>query len=151
MAEPPAARLAPKNPEFEKAVRDSFARQGLMRAVGAWLTEVAPGRVVIELPYSSRLSGHAGAFHGAMVGALGDSAGGFAALTLVPKGSEVVTVEYKLNFLAPAVGELLRAEGRIVQAGRALLVAQVEIAARKGDKLNPCALQQATFMRVKAD
>jgi uncharacterized protein (TIGR00369 family) len=143
-------RLAARNPAFEKAVRESFTRQGLLGAMGAWLTEVAPGRVVIELTYAARVSQQQGYFHGAAIGAIGDGAGGYAALSLMPKGSEVVTVEYKLNFLAAARGELLRAEGQVVKTGRTLSVARVELACRTGDKVTPCALMQATYMRVKA-
>lgn len=138
-----------QNPDFEAAVRDSFARQGLMRQIGAWLQTVEAGRVVIEVPFSERLSQQQGCFHGAIAGAIGDSAGGYAALSLMPAGSEVVTVEYKINFMRPALGQTLRAEGTIVRHGRSLSVAQIDVTVVKDGKALAVALVQATFMQVK--
>jgi uncharacterized protein (TIGR00369 family) len=96
---------------FER-VRESFARQGIMGLLGARMTEVGEGRCVVEVPYSDGLGQQQRYFHGAVAGAIADSAGGYAALTLAPEGREVLTVEYKINFLAPARGEKLVARGR---------------------------------------
>ncbi|KAB2847828.1 MAG: PaaI family thioesterase, partial [Hyphomicrobiaceae bacterium] len=109
---------APANPRFESTVRESFARQGMMKLLGAALTEVSPGRVMIEVPFSDRISQQQGLFHGAVIGAIADNAAGYASLSLMPVDSEVVTVEYKINFLRPADGDLLRAIGEVVRAGR---------------------------------
>ena len=136
----------PANPDFEKAVRDSFAKQGLMGIIGAWLVEVAPGRVVIELPASPRVCQRDGSFHGTVIGALADTAGGYAAMSLMPAGAQ--TVEYKINFLSPAKGRLLRAEGHVVQAGRTLSVVRVDVQCVDGDQSTPCAILQATMMRA---
>ena len=119
-----------------------------MREIGARLAHVAPGRVVIELPFSPRLTQQHGQFHGAALGAIGDSAGGYAALTLMPAGSEVVSVEYKVNFVRPAAGELLRAVGQVVRPGRSVTVARIDVLAVTGDEATIAALMQATFMRV---
>src|ERR671910_3305158 len=96
---------------FER-VRESFARQGIMDLLGARMTEVGEGTCVVEVPYSDGLAQQQRYFHGAVAGAIADSAGGYSALTLAPEGREVLTVEYKINFLAPARGEKLVARGR---------------------------------------
>jgi len=138
------------NPEFETQVRQSFARQGLMSTLGAWLVSVEAGRVVIELAYAMRVGQQHGYFHGGVIGAIGDNAGGYAALSLMPAGSEVVTIEYKVNFLKPAKGDLLQAVGQVARAGKSIVVTRVEIACRSGGILQPCALLQQTLMRVEA-
>jgi uncharacterized protein (TIGR00369 family) len=142
--------LQPRNPDYERLVRDSFARQGLLRQLGAWMVEVAPGRVVIELPFAARITQQQGLFHGAAIAAIGDSAGGYAALSLMPAGSEVVTIEYKVNFVRPAKGALLRAVGEVVRAGRSVSVARIDVAICEGDRRETCALLQASFMRIEA-
>lgn len=139
----------PSNIEFERAVRESFGRQGLMGTIGAWLVEVKPGRVVIELPYSQRISQQHGMFHGAVVGAVGDNAGGYAALTLMPASSEVLTVEYKINFIRPAQGLLLRAEGHVIKSGRTLTTTRMDVTVLGGAETGLCAVVQATMMRVE--
>lgn len=136
------------NPDFEKSVRESFGRQGLMGTIGAWLVEVAPGRVVIELPFSARIAQQHGHFHGAVIGALGDTAGGYAVLSLLPGGSEVVTVEYKINFIAPAKGQLLRANATVIKAGKTLSVVRVDVSCINEGRAGECALLQATMMRA---
>lgn len=144
------APLKPANPAFEEVVRASFSRQGMMGTLGAFLVAVEPGRTLIELPYSTRFSQQQGAFHGGVIGAIADSAGGYAALSLQPAGTEVATVEYKINFLKMATGSLLRAEGRIIRAGRSVSVARADVTCigPAGEQL--CALMQATFVPVSA-
>jgi uncharacterized protein (TIGR00369 family) len=114
---------------FER-VRESFAKQGLMEVLGAEVSEVGEGWCVIEVPYSGKLIQQQRYFHGAVAGAIGDSAGGYAALTLAP---EVLTVEYKINFLAPAWGEKLVARGEVLSAGRRLFVCKAEVVAVSGE------------------
>ena len=142
--------LPPANPAFAEIIRASFARQGMMRVLGARMGEVAPGRVRIELPYGEMVGQQQGLFHGGAIGAIGDIAGGYAALSLMPAGSEVVTVEYKINFIRPAKGALLRAEGQVLRAGRSVTVARIDVLVIDGDKVTAVALLQATFMRVAA-
>jgi uncharacterized protein (TIGR00369 family) len=143
-----ATGLQPANPAFEEVIRASFATQGLMRTLGAQLRTVLPGRVIIELPAGVAVFQQQGMFHGGAIGAIGDVAGGYASLSLMPAGSEVVTVEYKINFVRPARGELLRAEGQVLRAGRSVTVARIDVAAIDGGKATVVALLQATFMRV---
>ena len=143
-------QFQPANPAFERHVRESFAAQGLMITLGARIVTAGPGLVTIEVPFTPGLSQQKGYFHGAVSGGIGDSAGGYAALTLLPEGSEVVTIEYKINFLRPAVGELLRATGRVLRPGRSVTVCQIDIEAIASGKAAHCGLMQATFMRVEA-
>jgi len=137
------------NPEFARAVRSSFASQGLMTTLGARLVSVEPGRVVIELPFSQSVSQQHGLFHGGVIGAIADNSGGYAALSLMPAGSEVLTVEYKINFMKPAKGQLLRAEGQVVRAGKSVTVIRAEVACIDDGVAADCALMQATMMRVE--
>lgn len=138
----------PANPDYVRMVEDAAARQGFMRALEARLVTVEPGRVVMELPFSDAVSQHMGLFHGGIIGALGDNAGGFAALSLMPAGSEVVTVEYKINFMRAALGRMLRAEGVVIRPGRSLSVVKIEIDVIGEDRAQACALMQATMMRM---
>ena len=139
----------PANPDFDRVVCQSFAAQGLMVTLGARLQTVAAGRVVIEVPFTAGLSQQKGFFHGAVLGCIGDSAGGYSALTLLPAGSEVVSIEYKINFLKPAVGDVLRATGRVVRSGRSVSVCQIDIEAIASGKASLCGVMQASFMRVE--
>lgn len=120
-------------------VRASFERQGLMRLLGARAVEAGEGRCTIEVPFSEQVTQQARYFHGAVIGAAGDNAGGYAALTLAPPDREVLTVEYKVNFLAPAFGEKLVARGEVVTAGRRLFVCKAEVSALDGDEERACA------------
>jgi uncharacterized protein (TIGR00369 family) len=106
--------------DSDRRVRESFERQRFMDLIGAKLAEVGEGRVEIELPADERLTQQHGFLHAAVVAAAVDSACGYAALTLMPAETAVLTVEYKINLLAPAAGERLIARGRVVRAGRTL-------------------------------
>jgi len=140
--------LQPANPAFADVIRASFSRQGMMRGLGARLGEIAPGQVAIELPYGEAVGQQQGLFHGGAIGAIGDIAGGYAALSLMPAGSEVVTVEYKINFIRPAKGGLLRAEGQVLRAGRSMTIARIDVSQVDGHQTVAVALLQATYMRV---
>ena len=111
---------------IETRIRDSFARQGIMQTFGARLTLIAPGRVVIEAEAAPHLAQQQGFAHGGLTFALGDSAAGYAALTTMAEGVEVMTVEMKINFTAAASG-LLRAEGRVARPGRRIVVVTAEV------------------------
>ena len=124
-------------------VRASFAAQGLMRTLGAELTMIGDGEVAIEAPLSPAITQQRGAAHGGAVFSLADSAAGYAALTVLPDEAEVATAEMKINFLAPADGAL-RATGRVVKAGRRLIVVTAEV--RSGDVL--VAVAQGTMIAV---
>ena len=134
-----------------REIRNSFARQGLMRTVGAVLAEVAAGRCAIELPFSEAVSQQQGFFHGGIIAAVGDNAGGYAALSLMPEASEVVTLEYKVNFLRPALGERLVAEGVVLRSGRQVTVTRVDVMIVQGHRRVLCAaLQQSLMASPKA-
>ena len=142
--QPPA--LIPKNPDFEECVRDSFSRQGIMELIGARLTRVEPGLVEIELPYRADLTQQHGFFHAGITSTIADSAGGYAAFSLMPAEASVLTTEFKINLLAPAEGELLRAVGRVVRPGRLLTVCEVDVFALKDGAPKPCAKLLETLM-----
>ena len=140
--------FVPANPDYAESIRASFARQGMMRTLGIQLGEIAPGRVVLELPFGETVGQQQGMFHGAAIGAIGDVAGGYAALSLMPAGSEVVTVEYKINFVRPAKGTIMRAVGQVLRAGKSITVARIDATTHDGEKEALVALLQATYTRV---
>lgn len=131
---------APEAPDSLERVRASFEKQGLMRLLGARVIEVGEGTCTIEVPFSEKLTQQERYFHGAVIGAVGDNAGGYAALTLAPSDREVLTVEYKVNFLAPARGEKLIARGEVLTAGRRLFVCKAEVSAVDGAEERVCAV-----------
>lgn len=108
-------------------IRDSFARQGLMRLLGAELAGVKAGLVTIRLPFKPDLTQQHGYFHAGGTASIADSAGGYAGFTLMPDGSSVLTVEFKLNLINPAQGDWLEATGRVVKPGRTLTVCQLDV------------------------
>jgi uncharacterized protein (TIGR00369 family) len=136
-----------------KRVRTSFRRQGLMRLLGAEVVEAGEGRSVIEVPFHDDLTQQERYFHGAVIGAIADNAGGYAALTLAPPDREVLTVEYKVNFLAPAWGDKLVARGEVLSAGRRLFVCRAEVEAVAGDERRTCAtlLQTVSLSPVREE
>ena len=146
-----ADQFQPLNPGYEGQVRDSFDRQPAMKLIGALLVEVAPGRCTIHLPYRADLTQQHGFFHGGLVGTIGDSAGGYAAHSLMPAGSEVVTVEFKLNLVAPAKGEMLEAVGTVLRPGRTLTVSRIDVYALQGTARVLCGAAQQTLMQVRPD
>ena len=130
-------------------VRHSFERQGMMLHLGARLLEVEAGLCVVALPYSNKVTQQQDGFHGGAIGALADIAGGYAALTQAPTGMEVTTVEYKINFLAALQGGELRATGRVVKAGRRVIVAATQVMhLDEAGKETACAVMQQTLMVV---
>jgi len=141
-------RIVSKDAEYEKKVRESFARQGLMRHLGAVLEAVRPGECEIAIAWREELGQQHGFFHAGVTGAIADSACGYAALSLMPAGKAVLTVEYKLNLLAPAVGERLVARGRVVRAGRTLTVCSAEVLAVRNAVETLCATSLSTIMAV---
>jgi len=134
------------NPQFEQRVRDSFARQAAMTLIGAEMTTVEPGRCTIELPVRDDLTQQHRFVHGGIVGMIADSAGGYSAFTLMPADASVLTVEYKLNMLAPAQGERLIARGEVLKPGRTLSVVRADVWAVDGGKETRIAAMQQTLM-----
>lgn len=140
----------PENPDYAAMVRASFAKQGLMQALGIELVEVAPGACALAAAADPRLTQQQGYFHGALIGAMLDSAGGYAALSLMPPGSEVLTTEYKVNFLAAAAGERLIARGRVIKPGRTITVAMTEAFCPQDGVERLCAVMLQSLIRVEA-
>jgi uncharacterized protein (TIGR00369 family) len=135
--------------EQQERVRASFTKQGLMTTIGATLDSVSPGLVeIIVNPHPAILQQH-GFVHGGVVSAIADSAAGYAALSLMPADTGILTTEFKINFLAPAAGERILARGRVVKAGRTLTLAQAEVFAKTGGQEKLVALLTATLMVVK--
>jgi uncharacterized protein (TIGR00369 family) len=139
----------PADPLFAERVRESFARQGLMGTLQAELADVRPGYCEIRLPFRPGLSQQHGFFHAGATSAIADSAGGYAAFSLMEAGDSVLSVEYKINLLAPARGDLLIARGEVLRAGRTLSVCRVEVNVRRGGTERLCATMQQTLMRVR--
>jgi uncharacterized protein (TIGR00369 family) len=119
----------PRDPDYERRVRESFARQAAMHTLGISLASVAPGEVVLELPFRSDLTQQHGFLHAGVVTSAMDSACGYAALSLMDVGAAVLSVEFKVNLLAPARGRRFRALGRVVRAGRTITVVTGELRA----------------------
>lgn len=138
--------VRPTDHEFAERVRSSFAKQHAMALIRATLPVVEPGRTEIHLPHWDGVEQQHGFVHGGVVGMIADSAAGYAAMTVVPATASVLTVEYKMNLVAPADGEKLIARGRVVRPGRTLIVTQGEVFAVRDGKENLCALMQQTIM-----
>ena len=136
----------PRDPDFERRVRASFARQAAMRTLGATLERVAPGEVDLALPFRADLTQQHGFLHAGVVTAVIDSACGYAALSLMEPGAAELSVEFKVQLLAPARGARFLALGRVVRAGRTLTVVAGELRAEDG---KPVALLNGTMMAVR--
>jgi uncharacterized protein (TIGR00369 family) len=136
----------PKDPRYATRVRESFARQGAMRLIGAELIDIAPGYCAIGLVPRPEVAQQHGYVHAGMIGAIVDSAGGYAGFTLFPPAASVLTVEYKLNLLAPATGDRLVALGFVVKSGRTLAITRGEVHAERDGKRSLVALMQQTLM-----
>jgi uncharacterized protein (TIGR00369 family) len=143
-----AEQFQPRNPDYEARVRDSFARQGFMNFLGAEMTVVEPGAVEIELPFRDELSQQHGFFHGGITGTLADNAAGYAAFTLFDADSAPLTVEYKLNLLAPARGERLIARGRVIKPGARLSVVRSDVVVVRDGAETGCGAALVTIMRM---
>lgn len=138
-------------PEVRARIEDSFGRQGLMRLLDARLDHVGPGRVHIVLPSRPEVSQQHGYVHAGATSAIADSAGGYAALTLLPAGFEVLTVEYKINLLAPAAGDHLEAVGTVRKSGRTLSVCQLDVYGVRDGERTLVATGQQTLIGVRGD
>ncbi len=140
--------LSPADPAYAR-VRASFAQQSMMATLGAELLDVGPGRCRIGAPILPGSCQQQGYGHAALTFALGDTAGGYAALSLLPDDQEVLTAEIKINLLAPAIGERLVAEGRVIKPGRRLVVIQSEVWSETGGDRRQVALLTGTMVPVR--
>jgi uncharacterized protein (TIGR00369 family) len=141
--------LQPADQHFETRVRSSFEKQGIMATIGARLVKVVPGEVDIEFPYALSLSQHNGYIHAGVLTTVVDSACGYAAYTLMPAEFDVLSIEYKVNFMSPAVGESFRGVGRVVKAGRTITVCAGDMIAIADGKEKVVATMLATMIAVK--
>jgi uncharacterized protein (TIGR00369 family) len=119
--------MVPQNPDFAEAVAQSFAQQPVMNLIGARLALVEPGVVEIELPFRADLTQQDGYLHAGVITTVADSAAGYAAFTLMPAGSRVLSIEFKVNLLRPARGELFVARAEVIKAGRTLTVVRADV------------------------
>ena len=136
----------PKDENFEARVRDSFSRQAFMTLIGARLSRVEPGWAEIELPFRADLTQQHGFLHGGITSAIADSAGGYAGYSLFPADSSILTVEFKINLMAPAAGERFRAVGKVLRPGRTLTVCSLEVLALSGRERTTIAVGQQTLI-----
>lgn len=139
----------PADPDYAQRTRESFSRQGAMAHLGASLGRIEPGYVEIGLPYRPELSQQHGFFHAGIVATVADSAAGYAAYTLFPADTGVLTVEFKVNLMAPADGERIVAAGRVIRTGRTITVAQFDVHVEKGGRRTHCATGLQTIMRIE--
>ena len=137
------------DPNCEKRIRESFTQQKVMAEFGAVLTDVLPGTVEIQLPFNEKLTQQHGYLHAGVVATIADSAGGYAGYTLMPAGSQVVAVEFKVNFLVPAIGEKITARGEVIKSGGTLTVCRVDVFCYKDGQRKLCAVMQQTLMCIK--
>ena len=144
------AQFQPEDPEFEQRARASFSRQRVMETIGATMSRVAPGEVEIMLPFRADLTQQHGFLHAGVVTTIVDSACGYAALTLMPAGAGILTVEYKVNLLAPAAGTHMVARGRVTRPGRTITVCAGDVYAYDADgKEKLVATMLATMMTIR--
>ena len=141
-------QFQPKDPDYAARVRASFDMQQAMRLIGAELAELEPGFAEIHLPHRPDITQQHGYIHGGVVGMIADSAAGYAANTLTPHDTSVLTVEYKLNLLAPADGQRLVARGEVIKPGRTLLITRAEVFAVRDEKWTLCAVMQQTIIAM---
>jgi len=142
------SRLEPQDPSYAQRVRDSFALQGAMATIGASLGAIAPGRVEILLPWAAGLTQQHGFLHAGMVATALDSACGYAGFTLMPAGAGVLTIEFKINLLAPAKGRHFRMVGQVIKPGRTVTVTEGRCYAIDGGAEKLVATLGATLMTV---
>ena len=139
----------PQDPDYESRVRSSFDRQQFMQTLGARLTRVAPGEVDVELPVRDALVQQHGFVHAGALATVADSACGYAALSLMPAGAAVLSVEFKINLLAPAAGNRVVARGRVIRAGKTVTVCWGEVTAYDDPTERLVATMVATMMTVR--
>ncbi len=136
--------------DIQERIAVSFKSQGLMVTLGAQLVSVEDGEVQIALPFSERLSQQHGYLHAGAITSIVDSACGYAALTRAPPGCEVVTAEFKINLLRPAIGERFLAVGKVQNSGKLLTVCTGEVLAFSGNASKVVAIMQATIVKVRS-
>ena len=143
------AEWTSQNPDFEKRVRASYGQQRMMASIGATLAHVGPGEVDIVLPFRDDLTQQHGFMHAGIITAIADTACGYAALSLMPTGTGVLSVEYKVNLMNPARGVRFIARGRVTKPGRTLTICLGEVFAQEGEQETLVAIMLATMMAIR--
>lgn len=146
---PELPMFQPRDPAYAERVRASFSLQQAMTLIGAELAIVEPGYTEIHLPKRPEITQQHGFIHGGIVGMIADSAAGYAANTLTSDDASVLTVEYKINLIAPADGDRLVARGEVVKSGRTLIITRADVYAIKDEQWTLCAVMQQTIMAMQ--
>ena len=146
---PEMPQFQPRDPNYAERVRASFGLQHAMSLIGAEMALVEPGYVEIHLPHKAEITQQHGFIHGGVVGMIADSAAGYAANTLTAADTSVLTVEYKMNLVAPADGQRLVARGEVVRPGRTLIVTRADVYAIRDEQWTLCAIMQQTIMAMQ--
>ncbi|GAB4196603.1 MAG: PaaI family thioesterase [Wenzhouxiangellaceae bacterium] len=139
----------PADPQYEQRVRDSFARQAVMHTLNISLTRVSPGAVELTMPFQQALTQQHGFIHAGVISTILDSACGYAAFSLMPSDAAVLSIEFKVNLLSPAIGERFRARGAVKKAGRTITVTEGELIAVRGEQEKLVATLVGTMMTVR--
>lgn len=142
---------SPPDPQFEHRVRESFVRQGLINTLDGKITHIGPGELHIEAPFDERFTQQDDFLHAGIVTTLMDSACGYAAYTLMPANSRVLTVEFKVNFLKPAQGDRFRAEGHVIKPGKTLTVCEGKLFALLDEREILVAVMQTTMVCLQEE
>jgi uncharacterized protein (TIGR00369 family) len=141
--------FTPQTPDFENRVQSSFAQQSVMNLIGAELVKVLPGEVEILIPFRDNLTQQHGFLHAGIITTIVDSACGYAALSLMPAGASVLTIEFKVNLLSPAKGERFLARGMVVKPGKAITVCSGDVFALGSEETKLVATMTATMMTLQ--
>lgn len=141
-------RVAPLDPDYKRRIQDSFSRQSAMALMGIKIARVEPGLVELTLPFRADLTQQNGFLHAGVVTALADTASGYAALTLMPAGKDVLTVEFKVNLLRPAMGQHFFAVATVIKPGRTLTITRADVFAVSGSDQELVAAMQATMISL---
>ena len=144
-------KFEPKDENFVEKVRESFASQTMMKFIGAEITRLEAGAIDIKLPYRKDLTQQNGFLHAGIITTIADSACGYAAFSLMPEGAEVLSVEFKVNLLSPAIGEEFVAEARVLRAGKTLTIVQGNVFALSDKQRKHVATMLATMMCLRKD
>ena len=142
--------FVPENPDYERDVRSIAVAQPFMTLIGGTIERVAPGEVELRLPFRDDLAQHSGVLHAGVTTTLADNACGCAAATLPPKGSLPLTTEFKINLVAPAVGEAIVARGRVVSAGKRMQTCAADVFAQQGGEERLVATMLASMFRAES-
>ena len=140
--------MKPSDPDYASRVRASFDQQKLMATLGATLDEVRPGAVTIRLAFRDDLTQQHGFMHAGAIASVADSACGYAALSLMPVGADVLSIEFKINMLSPAKGDAIVARGVVIRAGKTIMVCRADVFSVAGEEEKLVAAMQGTMMVV---